>query len=206
MNDHAALAHVFWIGGSPCSGKSSVADMLAEKYDCRVYHCDEAFERHKTELPAMQMILAMTWDEIWMRPVDVLERDQFEIYRDEFGLILDDLLALSASRPIIAEGTALLPGTVAAVLADPRQAIWVIPTPEFQRQRYPLRGAWVSEILRQCADPDGAFHNWMERDIAFGRTVAAEAAGRGFRVVHIDGSFPIEETAAMVEDHFQLGR
>ena len=42
-----ALAHVYWLGGSPCAGKSSIADSLVERYGFRLYRCDEAYFVHE---------------------------------------------------------------------------------------------------------------------------------------------------------------
>ncbi len=39
------LRHVLWIGGSPDSGKTSIASELARKYGLQVYH----FDRHEME-------------------------------------------------------------------------------------------------------------------------------------------------------------
>jgi adenylylsulfate kinase-like enzyme len=41
------LAHILWMGGSPCSGKTSIADLLADQYSLVVYHVDEMFDEHQ---------------------------------------------------------------------------------------------------------------------------------------------------------------
>ena len=41
------LAHILWMGGSPCSGKTSIADLLADQYRIVVYHVDEIFDEHR---------------------------------------------------------------------------------------------------------------------------------------------------------------
>jgi hypothetical protein len=42
----------WWIGGSPCSGKSTVAGILAASRRMRLYSCDDAFERHAAAVGA----------------------------------------------------------------------------------------------------------------------------------------------------------
>lgn len=202
MSQDETMSHVCWLGGSPCSGKTTVSDRLARRYGCRVYHCDEAFETHKADMPAMQPILAMSWDAIWMRRRDELLRSELAIYRQEFPMIAADLRALPRDRPIIAEGTALLPELVAQV-ADLRRALWLVPSPAFQRERYPLRGEWVQAVLSQCSDPAQAFENWMARDIAYAQEAAAQAARLGARVIVVDGSQSLDQVAALVDDWFQ---
>ncbi len=202
MNRDEQLNHICWLGGSPCSGKTTIADQLARRYGCQVYQCDEAFDTHKAGIPAMQPILRMSWDEIWMRPLGEQLRDQFAIYGQEFAMIEDDLRALPRDRPIIAEGTALLPAMVAQV-ADMRQALWLVPSPAFQRERYPRRGEWVQAVLSECSDPAQAFENWMARDSAYAQEVAAQAARHGARVIVVDGSQPLDQVAAQVEQNFE---
>ncbi|HEU5102840.1 MAG TPA: hypothetical protein VFU22_27650 [Roseiflexaceae bacterium] len=196
------LDHVLWIGGTPCSGKTSIAHLLSEKYPLQIYHCDEAFDAHKLRMRATRKILSLSWDELWTQPVDILLADVFAIYREEFQLIRDDLQALPPWPPILAEGMALLPDLVAPALPSPNRAVWLIPTPDFQRERYPKRGAWVQDILQQCADPDLAFRNWMDRDIESAQIVADEAAKRGLRIIQVDGRQSIASIAATVEEQF----
>ncbi len=203
----AWLDRTCWLGGSPCAGKSSVADLLAERYGLAVYRCDDAYFRH-TQLcnpqdqPTLHAITAMSWDEIWMRPVDVQVTAEFAAYREEFPMILADLRAMPHDRPLLVEGCALLPELVGQVAAA-QQALWFVPTPAFQRRHYAQRG-FIQEILAQCRDPQQAWANWMDRDEQFGREVAAAAAKRNFVVAWVDGERSSEELTALAAAHFGL--
>ena len=164
--------HIYWLGGSPCAGKSSVADLLAERYGLAVYRCDDAFFRHSQicnpqDQPTLHAISTMSWDQIWMRPVDVQVASERAAYREEFPMILADLRGLPQDRPILVEGAACLPELVEQVAAA-QGALWFVPTPAFQRRHYSQRG-FIQEILGQCRDPQQAWANWMDR----GRTVWA---------------------------------
>jgi hypothetical protein len=197
-----------WMGGSPCSGKSSIAALLAERYALAVYECDAHFDEHQRRAtpqaqPRLHRLGGMTWDEIWMRPVDEQVADELAIYREQFPLILDDLRALPADRPVLVEGAALLPDLVAAVCPDPTRAIWIVPTPEFQWAHYSRRG-FIQDILAESADPQQAFANWMARDVGFAETVAAQAWARGYPVISVDGRASLEENAAAVAAHYGL--
>lgn len=204
------LSHVYWIGGSPCSGKSRIADLFANRYALRIYHWDEAFNEHQKritplEQPTIYKLLRMTWDEMWMRPVDVLLREAILAYGEQFEMALQDLLALPKSPPILAEGTALLPSCVSPLLGSPRQAIWIVPTEAFQRERYPLRGEWVQQILKQCERPDEALQNWMDRDAAYARWISRETERLDLKLLRVDGTRTIAETAAIAATHLRLG-
>lgn len=201
------LRTAYWLGGSPCAGKSSVADRLAERYGLVVYRCDDAYFRHvqvcnPVDHPTLHAITGMSWDEIWMRPIDVQVAAEFEAYREEFTMILHDLRRLPQDRPILVEGCALLPELVVP-LAAPQQALWFVPAPAFQRHHYSQRG-FIEEILSQCRDPQQAWDNWMGRDEQFGRQVAAAAKQHGYTVEWVDGSRSIEELTALAAAHFGL--
>jgi len=43
------LSNVFWLGGSPCSGKSSISEILPQRFNLDVYHVDEAFAAHRAK-------------------------------------------------------------------------------------------------------------------------------------------------------------
>jgi len=144
----------------------------------------------------------MNWDEIWGRPVEVLLQDEIAVYREEWNMIVNDLLALPDDLPIIAEGAALLPERVQAVLFARRRAIWIVPTETFQREAYALRGEWVGEILAQCTQSEHAFEHWMARDAAYARWVSRGARQLGLRVLTVSGAQSIDDNAAIVEAHF----
>ncbi len=201
------LSHVYWLGGSPCSGKSSIADLLAAKHGMGVYRCDDAYFRHQTVIsseaqPVFSRLAHASCDELWMRPVAQQVRDELALYREEFPLILADLTARPRSRPLIAEGAALLPELLAG-LGVARRAIWVVPTAAFQQTHYARRD-WRHDVLRDCTDRDRAWRNWMARDVGFARRVARDARERGFRVLVVDGSRSLDDTAFTVEQHYGL--
>jgi hypothetical protein len=200
------LGHVFWLGGSPCSGKSSIAAALVEKYGLQYYTCDDAFFQHAklvrpSEQPVFHRIIHLSPEALWMRPPSVLLKDEIACYHEEFPLILHDLLALPADRPILAEGAALLPERVAPLLLDQRHAMWVVPTRAFQWTYYSQR-EWAREVVKDCSDPAQAFANWMERDVRFARSVRRKAVIRGLTTLVVDGKKTLAENTAFVEAHF----
>jgi hypothetical protein len=195
------------MGGSPCSGKSSMTALLAERYDLRVYAVDATLGKHVPQLSPMRHPMLYKWyntpwNDLWMQPPDVLLAEVIGAYGEHCSLVIEDIAALPADRPLLVEGTCLLPACVIPHLASPRHGLWVVPTEEFQRVQYPRRGAWVQGILQQCADPEAVLGNWMDRDVAFARWVAAEAGTRGLEVMTVDGSRTIAQGADAVAAHF----
>jgi hypothetical protein len=196
------LSRVFWIGGSPCSGKSTVTEALAAATGYPVYRCDDAYYRHQHLVtaeaqPVYHRLRHLSVDALWMRPVDAQIAEELTLYREEFPFILADLAELTAAGPVLAEGAAQLPELLAGIGIDPHRAIWMVPTEPFQREQYARRD-WRHEVLADCIDPEAAWQHWMARDAGFARAVAADAARLGYRVLTTDGSVPIPETIATV--------
>ena len=203
------LSHILWMGGSPCPGKSSIARILAGEHQLHTYHCDEAFADHRQQVTASQQPMLhrwthTAWEELWMQPHEVLVAEALACYREHFELVLQDLLDLPRSEPVLAEGTCLLPGSVDEVLSNKDQAVWVIPTEAFQKARYRERGAWVEGILSECTRPDEAFQNWMDRDAEFAKRVTRTAQDLGLRVVYVDGGRTILQNARLIAGLLRL--
>lgn len=204
----AELKNVLWIGGSPCAGKSSISEILADSFDFDVYHVDEAFEVHIQNLepishPSLINWCASSWNERWMKPNDKLVEEVIACYREHFSFVLADILAAPKQKPLLVEGTALLPEQVSALLPKPNQAIWIVPTADFQRTHYAKRD-WIRGIVEQCDNADTAFQNWMERDTRFAEWVAAAAKSLNLKVLKVDGKRTISENVQSVARHFEL--
>jgi 2-phosphoglycerate kinase len=202
------LENVFWLGGSPCAGKTSISEILSRRFELDVYHVDEAFETHIHGLeparqPALTQWCRSSWNERWMQSIDSLVQNVIECYREHFALILKDILMMSKYKSLLIEDTALLPGQVAGHLPQQNCASWVIATAEFQREHYRKR-KWAREIVEQCDNPDQAFYNWMERDVRFAEWVQVEVNALGLQLLKVDGSLTIKETAEAIAVQLQL--
>ena len=204
----ASEGNVFWLGGSTCSGKSSISHVLASRFDLDIYHVDDAFETHAQRLdpvhqPALAKWRQSSWDERWMQPIDKLVQDAIACYREHFALIYEDILKMPKHKSLLVEGAALLPRHVASVLPKKSNAIWIIPSADFQRAHYSER-AWAWDVVAQCSDPALAFHNWMERDIRFAEWVEAEATALDLPILTVDGKRTLEENAEAVATYFRF--
>ena len=202
------LKNIFWLGGSPCAGKSSISEILASRFDLDLYHVDEGWETHPHALsparqPTLTKWLGSSWNERWMQSIDCLVEDVIGCYREHFDLVLQDILARPQRRFLLVEGAALLPRQVTDIMPDSSQAIWIIPTAGFQREHYSQR-QWARRIVEQCTDPEVAFQNWMERDIRFAEWIESEVSTLDLQLLRIDGSRTIAENAEEVAGHFQL--
>ncbi len=197
------LKHVYWLGGAPCCGKSSVARILAERLGWQHYCCDDHFDAHvergrRDRCAALARVAEMSWDEIFMRPVAEQLRHMVEIHREEFTFVLEDLQAIPSDVPIVAEGCVLMPEIVDPLVGDSTRALWMAPTESFLRKHYRQRGDWVGQVLSQCAQPEAAFENWQARDAAFAEYVAVEASQRKLACLVVDDEQSIDRVAEQI--------
>ena len=201
------LRHVCWLGGTPCSGKSTVAQQLIARYPLHLYHYDRHERAHfarrdPARHPTYCAEAALSMDERWVqRPVHALVRATTAVWHERFGLVFDDLLALPTTAPILAEGPGLLPADVAPLLTTPQQAIWLVPTEVFKRATQPTRGGGPAS---QTSDPDRAYRHLIALDLQVAVDVRRHAEERGLTVLTVDGSRSIADTATVVAHHFGL--
>lgn len=206
------LSHIYWIGGSPCTGKTTIARKLAAEYGFTYYKCDDCYDDHMSrstpyQHPHMYKIKDETWDQIWSTQfcsltVEEQIEDVVRVYEEQFSLILEDLLSRPKTTPIVVEGAALLPYKVAPLLTDLNHAIWMVPRLEFQIEHYKKRD-WIHRILNQYKNPDLAFSNWMKRDSGFAEKVVRDAEDMGLKTLCVDGIFSIDVNYDLIKE--QLG-
>ena len=203
------LAHVLWIGGSTCAGKTTMTKLLGTRYGVRTYHVDKALREHMGQIdpvtyPALHEWSTMPWTERCVRPWKVQLADSIAAYEEQFRMVVEDLLS-AAPTPVLVEGAALLPHLVAPWLKHKRQAIWAVPSQAFLQQHHSKRISVVLRIRGPTEDPDRAFRNWMDFGDEFARWIVESTEKLGLPLVVVDGGRTLGENAQVVARHFGLG-
>lgn len=204
----AQLRHVFWIGGPPDSGKTSIARMIAERHGLQVYHFDRHEMEHFARLdptrhPALYAAHPdrMTTEERWVgSEPEEMARATIASWTERCGMALDDLCAMPSSPPIVAEGPGFFPECIAPLLLDLRQAIWLVPSEAFKRASVARRGK--PSVREETSDPERATRNLIGRDLLMGEHVRRRVRELGLTLYDVDGRRDLEEMAALVEAHF----
>ena len=204
------MRSVLWLGGAPCAGKSSVAQLLGERFGLDVVHVDDTVAAFIAQLdpvrhPALSGWMALSWDERWARPLEALVDEVVACYRKHLGFVREQVLSRAGrGRPVLVEGSVILPADVAPTLGGPADAVWLVPTAGFQAHHYAQR-PWIGGVLKECADPAAAFERWMERDARFAAWLEDEVRGLGLACIAVDGSRSVDEVARVVAERFGLG-
>lgn len=211
------LAHVFWIGGPPDAGKSTVAELLGAQYGLTVYH----FDRHEMDHIAradperhpqlhrlgakLAEIGEMAWlEEEWIRAgPEEMARRAIAVWTERVGLACGDLAALQADRPIVAEGPGFFPRAILPLLSSAREAIFLVPTEAFKRESHERRGKSRGRGER-TSDPARYRNNHIARDLLMAEQYRQEVRESGLRSITIDGTRSAPEVADMVAEHFGL--
>jgi 2-phosphoglycerate kinase len=202
------MSKIYLIGGSPCSGKSTVAEIIAKKYGFHYFKVDDYLNKYMEKgkekgKPFATKALRMSPDEIWLRNPDEQTEEEIEIYREIFEFVLEDLKNITNSDGIITEGAAFLPELVHSIGIDTNSYICIVPTKEFQYQHYKQR-PWVPYILKDCSDKEQAFENWMERDAMFAIFAKHSAEKLGYKTILTDGISDINAVVKQVCNAFML--
>lgn len=64
------LSHVYWIGGSPCAGKTTIFRILTEKYGFSYYKSDDQYDKHvcksnEAQHPFVAKLKGLSWGQCW---------------------------------------------------------------------------------------------------------------------------------------------
>jgi hypothetical protein len=160
---------------------------------------DHARRSTAESAPLLTEFMTTDMDERWVDRSPETMLDTFHWFRGEgFDLILEDLRRLPTEPTVIVEGFRLLPHLVQPLLAEPADAVWLLPTPEFRRAASEHRGPPHWDFLDATRDPARARHNLLERDRLFTEWLRAETARLHLPAIEVDATMTEAELTARV--------
>ncbi|MFG1961946.1 hypothetical protein [Nonomuraea sp. NPDC049028] len=208
------LAHVRWIAGGAGAGKSTLSQVLAERYDVVVYDGDLA-ERHYIHRcspqrhPYMCALLQTPREQRWTgRTPEEIFQSMPSLHGETIGLVIEDLLTLPTDRPVLVDDFRTLPEHVAPLLKWREQAVFLRPTPEFRRHALGARFADPARARANWGNCDHAeaMVNRLGRDELWDDEVRRQALKQDLPVLDVDGSRGIAELADDLAARFLLAR
>ena len=198
--------NIYYIGGSPCAGKSSVAEILSQKYGLYYFKTDDFLDRYmqtgaRKGYSVCRKVTSMNAEQVWMREPLLQCREEFDIYREIFEFVAADLDRIEWKGGIITEGAAYLPELMKQSGVPGSRYIAITPTKEFQVTHYRKRD-FVPLVLEGCSDKEAAFLNWMDRDVLFAQEVRRQCHKENYVSVINDGNMDLDELAGLTAVHF----
>lgn len=203
------MIDTYYIGGSPCSGKSTIAEILSKRYDLYYFKVDDFLEQY-TQRGALsgyeicKKQKEMNAEQIWMREPLLQCREEIIFYNEIFDYIVEHLEQIRSKSGIITEGAAYLPELMKKLNIPYNRYISITPTEEFQVIHYRKR-EWVPYVLQECSDKEKAFCNWMDRDVLFAKEVQRQCKEQQYMSIVNNGEMDIDELVIKVTQHFGLG-
>lgn len=196
------------MGGSVCSGKSTVVKHLAAQWSVPTYGFDERERDHLERLGRSERILERienpeakraAFDDRWLsRPPADMALRTMRSWKERFALVLEDLAGMNEERMIV-EGAGLFPELVGPLLNNAGRGVCLIATPEFIRWARHRRGMTAPELT---SDPEFARENIIARDCLMAAHVREEAQTHGLSTITVDGSESVEAIAEQVASCF----
>jgi hypothetical protein len=101
------LKNVYFICGTACAGKTTLARLLAQKHHLALYDMDQMYDRHRAiadPIHQPDMCYHMKdFHEQWMRPTQEQARWNMNSLREQTEMVLLDLINLSQHQKVVAD-------------------------------------------------------------------------------------------------------
>jgi len=194
------MCNVYCIGGSPCSGKSTIAGILSKKHKMQ-YYCfdDKMWEYIKIGANDgnkwLNYILTTSMDDMWLVNPEEMFHNAIKLCHELLPYVKDSIKGIN---DIILEGTAFIPAVIDKYEISKTNYICMVPSKIFQFEGYSKR-LWIRDYLKKTSDPEKAYLNWMKRDMLLTEYMLNEATRLGLQTMIMDGTKDINENVDIVE-------
>ncbi len=200
------MIRTYYIGGSPCAGKSTVTEILSQRYHLYYFKVDDFLDEYTKRgalkgYPICKKTVEMSAEQIWMRDPLLQCREEFEFYEEVFEYVSADLKQINCENGIITEGAAYVPKLIKQLGIPDSRYISITPTKEFQLAHYRTR-KFVPYVLEGFRDKEKAFSNWMDRDALFAQEVQKQCYENKYVSIINDGSASVDQLVNRVAVHF----
>lgn len=202
------LKNIYFIGGTACGGKTTMAKLIAQKYDMIYYNADDAMRNHfkianKAEQPEMSRKFKDA-EEYFNRPINEYSRWILDINEEAFDMVILDLLKLSKGKPIMAEGH--FDAKLLKNIVSYDRAIFLFAEDDLIRRDYYSRDDKkpMLDAIKKLKNPERVINHTLDLtcNITHIQLKGVEESGMLYFVRNFEST--IEKTLKLIEEHFKL--
>lgn len=205
------LKNVYFIAGTNCGGKTSMAKALSEKYDMEYYSADEHYWEHRKISDAVHQPNMNRhfygWEEYFAR--DKVEQGEWLLRAEdeEMDFIILDLIILASksNKKIIVDIHRAV--DLFTKITDEQHVIFLLADVETVRKQYFGRddkNPLLDCIKRETKDPKKAIENTLDVACYIAEREICMAKQSPFKWHMRNEKTSFEARLAMVEKHFGL--
>lgn len=141
------MNNVYWLCGSSRAGKSTISNIIENKFNFFVYHTDEkVFGEHwnnranEDDQPAIYKVKSFNnnWEKYYDRDIELVVEESIETVKEGWPFIYNDIVELVKNKPdqkILVEGGSIFPNMLHGV-APVENVVYMIPTKDFQERMF----------------------------------------------------------------------
>jgi len=197
---------LFLLGGRPCSGKTTLAGKLGEKWNIDVIHLDEfareCIDKSTADHPNMHRWKAGNLIKLLQKDPAVLLNEYINTYVEMLPFLLRKIDA-SAKQAAILEGAMLLPGFIDAFKnKHVVNTCYLVTDDAFVREKYYGRD-YVQDMLKKQGGIN-AVKSLLERDSLFAGYMSDEVEKYALPTISIKSNDSIELTLSRLEVILEL--
>ena len=185
------IKRILIIGGGTCSGKTTLANIIAGKENGAVFSADDHLGEYAEKgimagCPICRLHASMPLNNFFMRDPRIQCEELIQFYKEigpylEEGL--DQFCMQTEKEFVIAEGIAFLPEITKKLMEnDNRITCRYLFTNRKAHDLLYRERSWTEDFLRECENGDEAFRLWMERDALFSEYVRKTAQREGMPI------------------------
>jgi hypothetical protein len=202
------LSDVYFISGSACGGKSTIARYISAKYMLTAYSLDEKYPHHKAlsdpqNQPSMNRNFS-SWDAYFYRPPAEYADSLRQSMEEQAAIAIVELLSMAEGRRIVVDGA--FPCHMLQRIAAPDRVVFLLAEIDAIRHDYLNRAdkADMARCLAGLKDAEQSTQNMfraIEYDLAREREAVQASGFKWFlRQKHTDW----DAIRSGVEQHFGL--
>ena len=197
---------IYLLGGRPCSGKTTIAYELGQKYNMDVKYLDvyaqELIDNSTPKTPNIFSWKGISLTQAMNGSPEVLFDTYLNAY-DEMTPFFLDMLSNLDSQKIILEGAILTPKFVSLLENQYETKVcFLLTDDDFVREKY-IKRDYAQEMIRQVGGKQ-SLENLLKRDSIFAKYIVKELKKYNYPSLEIHNKSEPQVNMSLVEGIFNL--